>query len=109
MCALSVPVQREVVAQILWRVARREMFTAWDIRQSVAEWAEINAIGEPVPHFVVRQMVHTLFFHDAMGPGYVRTAAPVGTRGETAYVYHHLSDAPGLYIAAQSAGRMLAL
>ena len=107
MCALSISVQREVVAQVLRRVARREMFTAWDVRLGVEDWAKANAGGEPVPHYVVRQMVHALFFHDAMGQNYVRTTAPVGRTGETAFVYHHICDAPGLYLAAQNAAQML--
>ncbi len=107
MCRLSIPVQREIIGQVLRRVARAEMFTAWDIRQSAM--AQFEACGRRVdiPHRDARQAVHCLFFHGAMGPDYVRTASAVGAHGETAFVYHRASDAPGLYCAAQSAARLI--
>ena len=106
MCHLSIPVQREIIGQVLRRVARAEMFTAWDIRQStVAQLSEACGRRMDISHREVRHAVHSLFLHSAMGPDYVRTAAAVGARGETAFVYHKVSDAPDLYCAAQSAAR----
>lgn len=100
MCCLPVFVQREVIGQVFRRVARGEMFTAWDVRQSVQMSHATSGAGR-TPHREVRGMVHALFFHEAMGPDYVRTVIPVGQSGETAFLYHRINDAPGLYGAVQ--------
>lgn len=72
---------RVVEQVVLDRIKRSELFTAYDITQS------LRAIGMQVRHDDVKGIVHTLFYEEKM-PGYSWSFLPVADGKPETYVYH---------------------
>jgi hypothetical protein len=76
-------------------VSGRTMFTAYDVTTKVRQ---IVGRAVSVPHPTVRDAVHQMFMHGAMGADYSRQSLRVGSSGDAAFVYHHAADDPNDYL-----------